>query len=74
MHLMVLMNIEGSPTGGVYGEKSWVAVDNSAVCFHLRQYSIMIFKPINFQHNDKERLKFFSENITKQIKSLSDLK
>jgi len=33
----------------------------------------MIFKPINFQHNDKERLKFFSENITKQIKSLSDL-
>jgi len=65
--------IEGSPTGGVYGEKSWVAVDSSAVCFHLRQYSIMIFKPINFQHNDKKRLKFFSENITKQIKSLSDL-
>ncbi len=63
--------IKGSPTGKIYGDNSWVAIDGSAVCFHIGKYGIKIFKPINFQQDDRKKMKMFSNQIIKQIEESS---
>ena len=65
--------IEGSPTDGIYGKNYWVALDGSAVCFQKGKYSIKVFKPINFQQEDMNRIDMFSNQIIKQIEDSSSI-
>ena len=59
--------IFGSPTGEIIGNASWVALDGSAVCFQKGNIGINIFKPVNFQPEDRNNILNISDKVLVRI-------
>ena len=59
--------IEGSPSGEIIGDASWVAIDGSAVYFQKDNFGIKIFKPLNLRPEDTNKIINISNKILAKI-------
>lgn len=61
--------IWGSLTGSIVKDGSWVAISDGALYFVRGNIGIKIFKPVNFNENDRQALVSISSKLLNKIES-----